>query len=454
MNRTVLIVGGGMAGMTAALRLSAQGYHITIIDSAPRLGGRLAETEDIPFILFRCHTATWSLLEWLGTAAEIRRDPPCPLEFLLADGRLTRPSLGRLPAPFHIVRLLLGFRGLPWRDRWHLLNFLERAWENATPLPSDLESRTAEEWLTDINQSSTARDSLWAPLSRFFLGGGLQHVSAGMLTGMLRRHYLTQPKHATMFLPSVPIKRLILDPAFQQLTHAGVRFRLGSAATQFHFNRERVAGVRLQDGSTLTADWYIAALPYDRLQPLLPERIMTHYATFEHLARLQSVPSLTAQFHGSTPVQAPRIIMLVNRTFHWLAVRPSLSPGTGNTLITLMYVGVGERLTQPDEHILLAAQRDLAAVDASLGHASHGEWRIVRHPNAFLSMEPGSRPYRPLQQTPFENLLLAGDWTETGWPSSMEGAVLSGNRCAELIATSAARDAVALTTTETGRTNN
>lgn len=464
MNRTVLILGGGVAGIAAALRLSAQGYRVTMVEAAPHLGGRLVAPRPdsasatstnpiaagLPLVLFGCHTATWSLLEFLGTAEHIRRQPSCALKFLLTDGRRVRLSPGLLPAPFHIVKLLLGFRGLPWKDRWRLLNFLERMWEHDIPLPSDLENRTAAKWLADIGQSSTACDNVWAPLSRFLLGDGLERVSASMFAGTLHRHYLAHPGQATVSAPSSPIQQLLLDPAYRHMTHAGVRLRLGTTIAQLRFNRERVTGVQLQDGSPLTADWYVVALPYDRLQALLPERIVTHYATFEHLGHLRSVPGLVLHLRVNASIRSPRVILLVDRAFHWMIVRPAPSPGDGGTLVALMCVGNHERLAQSDEDILLHARRDLTLADASLGNAALNEWGIVRHPQAFLSMEPGSRPYRPLQQTPFENLLLAGDWTETGWPSTIESAVLSGNRCAELIATSAARDGVASATTQTG----
>lgn len=468
MNPTVLILGGGLAGITAALRLSAQGCHVTVVESGPQLGGRLVASRQnsaspasadpdvarFPLVLFGCHTATWSLLDSLGTAEQIPRQPSCALEFLLTDGRRARLSPSRFPATLHVVRQLLGFRGLAWKDRWRLLNFLERTWENETPLPSDLESRTAAEWLAEIGQSQTALHNVWNPLSRFLLGDRLDQVSASMWMITLRRHYLTQAGHASVFVSSPPIDTLVLDPALRQLTQAGVRLQLDATATQLRFNQERVIGIQLQDGSALNADWYVVALPYDRLQSLLPERIVTRYATFEHLRHLRSVPALTVQMHVKASLQAPRAILLAQGTFHWMLLRPTSSRDGSGVLVTLTSVGNHEWLAQSDEQILIEARRELAMADPSLDQATRDESLVMRSPGAFLSMEPGSRPYRPSQQTPFDNLLLAGDWTDTGWPSSVESAILSGNRCAELIAGLTAGIGGALTTVQAaGRKN-
>lgn len=317
-------------------------------------------------------------------------------------------------------------------------------------MPSDLESRTAAEWLSDIGQSSTACRNVWTPLSRFLLGDNLERVSADMWSETLRRHYLARSAHATLSVPSSTLRELVLDRASRQMTRAGVRFRLGTTASQLQFHRDRVAGLQLQDGSILTADWYVVAVPHDRLQSLLPERIATHYATFGQLSHLRSVPGLVVHLHIRASVRASRVILLADGTFHWIVVRPA-SHGE-EASVSLWCVGEPDRLSCSDEQLLQQAHTDLSAVDAALGQATVKEQTVIRYPQAFLSLEPGSRPYRPLQQTPFSNLFLAGDWTETGWPSCVEGAVLSGNRCAELIAASAMSDGAAFATTQTGST--
>ncbi|MBI5777018.1 MAG: FAD-dependent oxidoreductase, partial [Nitrospirae bacterium] len=176
-NRTVLIIGGGPAGLTAAWRLAAQGYAVTLIERSERLGGRLLcsgadanQFHAIPPVFMGHQAATLALLKELGTA-----DPTVPsrglrLEFLLPGGRLACLMQPWLPAPFHTIIGLLLFGGLPLTDRWQLLDVIERSWEGDPALPQNLDQRTAEEWLAERKQSERARADVWTPLARFLIG--------------------------------------------------------------------------------------------------------------------------------------------------------------------------------------------------------------------------------------------------------------------------------------------
>ena len=133
MKRTVLIIGGGPAGITAALRLSGRGYAVTLLEQRFELGGRLisssesAESTDaIPPVVLGCHKATLSLLETLGTARQVRFSNRLRFEFLLPGGRLVPLRRPWLPGPLHAMLGLATFPGLPLRDRWRVLAFLER----------------------------------------------------------------------------------------------------------------------------------------------------------------------------------------------------------------------------------------------------------------------------------------------------------------------------------------
>ncbi|MGC4096595.1 MAG: FAD-dependent oxidoreductase [Nitrospira sp.] len=164
----MLILGGGIAGLTAALSLAAKDHSVTVVEQDAHLGGRMWHAP--PPILLEAHGATWSLIKTLGQDAVTRPLRHTPLEFLQSTGARIQFLHLPLPSPLNTLLGTTLFQGLSMRDRWHLLSFLERTWEQDPPLPNDLDSRVADEWLTSIGQSETARHGVWNSLARLLLG--------------------------------------------------------------------------------------------------------------------------------------------------------------------------------------------------------------------------------------------------------------------------------------------
>lgn len=441
MKRHVLIIGGGLAGLTAALRLSAQGYAVTLVDQDSELGGRLlqSDAEALPVVFLGYQQATLSLLQTLGTASRVSFSNRLRLEFLLPDGgasgttRTVRWPRLLMPAPFHTILGLTVFRGLSLRDRWRLLVLLERTWEGDPPLPADLEHRTAAAWLTESGQSTDAANHVWNPLAHFLVGNGLTDISAAILIATLTRCFLTARRHAGLAIPDCALRPLFLEPAHEKLLQAGTLLRLDTAVEHLRFDAHRITGVQLRSGGMLTADWYVVALPHRHLTPLLPERALTRFAYFQHLTKLTDTPALTVHLWLNQPVPPPHVLLLAERPFHWLVCRVEGKSAGRQTRVSLTATGRPDLLARPDQELLELALKEVGTAFPATGVAGAKDYRIVRQPHAFLSIGPGTAALRPLQQSPFPNLFLAGDWTDTGLPATLESAILSGDLCAKAI---------------------
>ena len=202
-------------------------------------------------------------------------------------------------------------------------------------------------------------------------------------------------------------------------------------AAQFCYERGRISGVLLRDGSLLQSDWYVAALPPQQLTPLLPERWLTHYAYFQHLSELRSIDSTILHVHVEQPCATPRLILLGHTPFHSVLATAGTPDRTDFTLITTDSQFAQAR---PDLSVVIAIP-DLLRLWGLLTHerrVTSTHHRTIS--NAILSLKPGAKLHRPIQRSPIENLLIAGAWTDTGWPPNLESAIVSGNRCAETIA--------------------
>jgi len=437
MSPTALIIGGGPAGLAAALRLSARGHAVTLVEQNDRLGGRLlsgsaADPGDtIPPVFMGHHQTTLAFLEELGTAEAVTLSGSLRLEFQFPGGRLACLMQPWLPAPFHTILGMMLFGGLPVADRWRLLDVIERSWEGDPVLPPNLDQRTAEDWLAERKQSERARADVWTPLARFLTGDDLATISAAALIGVLARSFLTTRRHGSLSVPTESLHNLLVAPLAGKLAQGRATIRLNTSAALLQIERDRVTGLRLSDGSTLTADRYIIALPHKQLTALVPERMLTHYAYFQQLTRLSDSPALAVHLRVDTALQAPRVVLFARRTFHWLVSRPALRPS--GTMISVVATGKPELFERADKDLTRLALEEVAYAYPGSDVITVLESRVVRAPRAFLTMSPGTRVHRPLPQSPFDNLFIAGDWTDTGLPATLESAIVSGTRCADLI---------------------
>jgi uncharacterized protein with NAD-binding domain and iron-sulfur cluster len=433
MKPTAVVVGSTLAGLTAALRLSQGGCAVTLIEHGEQ-PDRLSALQTpwdaaLPLVLMGYQTATLALLETLGSAQPAGMPHRIGLELLPFHARPVRLRYAPLPAPLHVLAGLAIFGGMPVRDRWRFLMWVERTWERDPALPSDLDSQTAEAWLRGIGQSEYARTRVWTPLARFLLGDDLATVSAAALLAILMRGFFSSLRHSHLFMPLRSTDQALHRPLREALVAGGVAIEAGHV-DRIEVTTQKVMGVQLSGGRILTADRYVVALPHHRVTPLLPERLLTRFAYFQQIAQLSDTPAAAVQLEFDRPIQSPRVLLLADRTFHWMYLTPASN--ARSTLASCILTGA-RAVGRPDEALLNAAAEDVQAVLPGLSDVARVTPRLLRSDRAFLTMKPGVTAQRPLESSPFPNLLLASEWTDTGLPTSAESAIVSGNRCADAI---------------------
>jgi glycine/D-amino acid oxidase-like deaminating enzyme len=430
-SETILILGAGLTGLTAAYYLSQQGYRPTLLDCPSWQDGFQSDPFDAAPMLFGRHRETRRLLGMLNGRTPGQIGTSLPIEFAIPDGHVVAYRSAHLPGALQWMMSLFSFHGLAWHDRWTLFSHLEQIWEQAQTLPADLESRVADDWLTSIGQSQNAREHIWAPLAQWLTGNALARLSAATFVRLLSTIFLGQAADARLTHVDGTMSDRFLMPMRSALQQRGVRFRPEPRPPDLRFGQEGISGLRLHDGSLLRAQWYISGLSHQKLLPLLPEHLLTRYAYFAHLSELETLPEIAVRFAYRTDAPRPRLLLLAGRPFQQLTMT-----ATHSTEISCRLSAIGNpALMELDRDQLLdLGHRELHALVPELKQGDQRPGEISRDDQAALSLRPGAALFRPIQQSPFKNLLIAGAWTDTGWPANVESAVVSARRCAEIIA--------------------
>jgi hypothetical protein len=324
---------------------------------------------------------------------------------------------------------LFSFQGLAWQDRWRLFSHVEQIWEQAQALPADLENRTADEWLAATGQSIEARERIWGRLAHWLTGNDLARLSAATFVQLLSTVFLSEASDARLTSVSGSIEEKLFAPMKQSLPHDRVEFRTLTNPPWLRFDENRMRDVRLHDGTTLHAQWYILALPHQRLRALLPERLLTRLAYFAHMTDLTDLGELVVRLKCRSSAELPRLVLLTGHPFYELTITQA---GPGEIVCRLSATATSlENVTE--DQVRDAAMAELIRVFPNMAPKDVLTQEIIQEPHATLSLVPGTARLRPLQRSPIQNMLIAGAWTDTGWPANLESALVSAQRCSESV---------------------
>jgi len=427
---SVLIAGGGLAGLSAAAALGGAGFDVDLFEARPFLGGRAtsyqipgleedsAETIDnCQHLLLRCCVNLLDFYERLGVRDRIRFHRE--VYFLEPGGRLSVLRRGRLPAPFHFAGSFLRMRCLGRADKIAIARALwairrERA--QGAPCRTDLDRISMLDWLLQKRQTPRAIDRFWRQILVSAVNEDLDRMAAVHGLQVFYLGFLARTDSYELGIPTVPLAELYGANAWQRL--ANVRFHLRSSVERIDGAGFTVAGERR------AADHYICALPFERLPAVgLPAPAFDHSPiTGVHLWFDREVTTLP---HAT----------LLGRTMQWM-----FNKDRGRYL--QLVVSASRDLTGvPRNEIVDIAIGDLRLYFPRVQEANLVKAHVVKEQRATFSAAPGTESLRPTAQSGPPNVFLAGDWTRTGWPATMEGAVRSGYLAAEAVAQRASRPA-------------
>jgi squalene-associated FAD-dependent desaturase len=430
----VVIIGAGLAGLAAAVRLAERGFHVSILESRGRAGGRASSFSDAASgqLVDTCQHVSMGCctnLDHFCRAVGIHHllEPQPWLYFMTPDRRVSRFGADRLPAPLHLARSFLRAHHLTPAEKLRIAWGL--AWLRRTP--EDSEDVPFADWLARHRQTPGTVARFWGLVLTSALNEiperiGLRYARKVFVDGFLRH-----PRGFQVELPRVPLGQLYGDELRAWLEQHGVRLLLGQGVRRMQVSGREIQELELRDGSTMKGNWYVAAVPFDRLLGLLPAELIEAEPYFGNLRRLDTSPITSVHVWYDRPVVDLPHVVLVDCVGQWVFNRGEVAAGEHYLQVVVsaarQFRGLGH------EEVQRRVLAELAHLFPRAAAANVLRARVVTEHAATFSAVPGVDRWRPAQASPLSNLLVAGDWTATGWPATMEGAVRSGYLAAEAL---------------------
>lgn len=429
------VIGGGFAGIAAAVALTKAGLRVVLIEARAKLGGRASTIVDRAtgepvdngqHVLFGCYRETLALLDDLGQRDAVFVQRALHVPFLGPDGARRDLRCADLPPPINLAAGLLRWTALDTRDRLAAVRLaLAVKFGRGTPRPDE----TVDMWLTRMGQTRRVRGWLWEPLAVAALNESPESAAAAMFAPVLRELFTGDRQAASLVLPLVPLSELYAAPAVKYLEAHGGAVHVGRPARV----AAEASGYRVRTGDR---EWHapavIAAVPWHNLAGVFdgapPAQLE---ATAQAAAAMTAVPIVTVNIWYDRPVFESGDLPfrgLVGRTAQWVFDRRIIrgERAAHVSVITSAAAGLAER---DDRAIIDVITADLGAVLPGAREASVVRATVIRERQATFSVRPGQPP-RPVERTALPGFHLAGDWLRTGLPGTIEGAVRSGNRAA------------------------
>jgi zeta-carotene desaturase len=440
-SKSVIVIGGGLAGLSSGVALAEAGLRVRLLEMRPHLGGRAASyvlpggehVDNCQHVTLGCCTNLDDFYRRSGASGKIRFFDK--LLFAAPDGRRGSMQAGALPAPLHMAYSFAKFPLLGWADKFAIARALLTIAQSGGD-PSDLAGGiTMLAWLRKHRQTDRAVRRFWEVILVSALDEELDRIDARYGIDVFWKAFLSTSVGYRVGIPRVPLSDLY-DGCKQAITSRGGDVQLRAGVRGFRVVNGRVEGVEREDGSWETADYYLAAVPHDILPDMLPEIVVESEPVFSNLAKLKTSPITGVHLWFDRAVMDEPFLTLLDTTTQWVFNKTQLYGETaenGGQYLQLV-VSASYNLTQRSrQEIIALCLAELSAVLPRTRDAKLVKGTVVKEMSATFSPAPGSDAWRPAQKSPLGGLFLAGDWTATGWPSTMEGAVRSGYLAAEAI---------------------
>jgi len=438
---SVIVIGGGLAGLSAACALADAGYHVRLLEKRRYLGGRASSYEhpgtgevidNCQHVLLGNCVNLMDLYRRLGVSDAIRWFDR--LTFLEPGGRRSILKSSFFPAPFHDMPAFLRAQAFSFSDKLAIGRGMSAF---LAGVPSDTEENFAQ-WLARHGQTRGAIERFWNPVLVSALNEDAEHMSVHYAGQVIRKSLLLSPGAGRFGVPMIPLSELY-GHAMDYVQSRGGWVELNSAPESFVWSDSAQQwSVAIADKS-FAADAIVLALSFEgfsKLLPMLPENPEADQLA-KKLERFEHSPITGIHLWFDREISDLEHAILLDRTIQWMFHKSRLQPekrqGAEGSYIELVVSASKSLVSMQRQEIIDLALHELAEFFPLVAQAKLVKAAVVKEVRATYSIRPQLDLIRPTAQSPWPRVFLAGDWVATGWPATMEGAVRSGYLAAEAV---------------------
>jgi squalene-associated FAD-dependent desaturase len=446
--KSVIVIGGGLAGLAASVALAEAGWRVRLFEQRPFLGGRAASyvlpngehVDNCQHVTFGCCTNLEDFYRRVGSAGKIKFFDR--LILLDPQGRRGEMHAGILPAPFHMTGSFLTFSPLALKDKLAIARAFYSILQSGGH-PPDVDEPggiSMLEWLRRRKQTPAAISRFWRVVLVSALSEELDRIDARYGIDVFWKAVLSNKTGYRMGVPTVALGDL----------YEGCRAAIEQKGGEVTF-RSPLRGLRIENGKLVavlfdndreqSADAYVLALPHAALSELLPESVKRTDTALGNLDKIIDASITGVHLWFDRQVMTEPFLSLLDTTTQWIFNKTALYAGTNGATpatdkgqyLQLVISASHDLLQIPRQEIIDLCLKEVLHALPAAREANLLKATVIKEAAATFSPQPGVDRWRPIQQTSVGGLFLAGDWTATGWPATMEGAVRSGYLAAEAI---------------------
>lgn len=434
----VAVVGGGLAGITAALRCADAGFGVTVLEARPRLGGATCSfrrgdltVDNGQHVFLRCYGDYTDLLRRMGVLGGVSVQSRFHAPIVVPYGQSFALRRCQLPAPAHLAPVLTGHRALTVRQRARVVRTV-MALRQLNPENPELDRMSFGDWLDAQRESRRSVQVLWGLVSVAALNADPYQSSLALAAKVFQKGMLDTADGGDIGMPQRPLGELHGTAAQHALTGSGAVVRLQSKVRAIRRNPNGLQMIVHNGGSDaqLEADAVVVAVPHQAASTLLSEHLPEQSRRWSGLS---ASPIVNVHVVYDRQVTDLPMAAVIDSPVQWVFDRTTVAGASRGQYLAVSLSAADAYINARTEDL---RQRFLPALQEAFPRARHArvlDFFVTREPRATFLQAPGTRALRPSASTGIPGLVLAGAWTDTGWPDTIESAVASGIRAAEVV---------------------
>lgn len=440
--KKVLVIGGGLAGLSAAAYLVKNKFDVTLLEASPKLGGRVysffdaktnTEIDNGQHILMGCYSDTLSLLKMTNAyqhfhiAADGKNQKRLVINYLDRNQKEFKLQSSDLPYPFNLLSALLSFNAFSVKDKLLMIKFFikikfidsEKLWD-----------LNVKQWLKNENQSDNVIKTFWEIISIGALNTSTEKASAKIFCDILKEIFWKDKTSSLIILPSLPLSKSFIEPIYNYLIKNNCNVRLSEKCVSLEINNNQIDKVITTSANSSKQNVYdnfdvvVSAVPFFALKKLLDKNYLSIQSEFNYSSILNIYFWLTQDATNKFSFINKEFYAFNNSELHWLFNK--------QTHWNIVISNADKFMEMPKEIIFNFVLDELKNF-IPIRQDDISEYKIIKEKKATFIPDKKTLKNRPSVETNFNNLFLAGDWIDTKLPATIESAVKSGRLAAEKI---------------------